>query len=712
MTPLLAILAVQTRTHEFVYTADDDLTRVNVAGTFNNWNKDATPMVKSGRVWRVKLDLPVGKTYYKFVLDGETWITDPKAQKNEDDGNGNTNSVLFLMPPGYETPSKVGDGQITTSSISHPQEVPFLNWDNGKLYLTLRTRAQDVRRVFVTTDLKPESSKSKGSTFWFSKVTMQESGGDEFTTNWTASLPWNRKTPFHYSFQLEDGGRGPLTFDKAGGWYSREAGKDTRFALDPKTFKPFTVPSWVEKSVVYQIFPDRFANGDPTNDPADVEKWDAEPKYFNWFGGDFAGVRQKVSHLKDLGVGCIYFNPVFEGPSNHRYEATDYKKVDHRLGTNDEFASLTRDMDQQGIKTVLDGVFNHTAVDFFAFDDIVKKQQSSKYLNWYHVKSFPVAVTDPPPYEAWYGFKSMPKLRTETKEVRDYLLSVPDFWAKNAKIAGWRLDVANEVSSDYWKLFRKRVKSHGDQNWIVGEIWGDGSPWLKGDQFDSVMNYQFRGSVLGFVNARSKPSDYWASLMKVYDSYGPQVSRNMMNLLGSHDTARLLNECGRNAQLARLAAMLQFTWVGAPCVYYGDELGMAGDRDPDNRRGMRWDLVDDANPYWTMYKNLSQMRKTVPALQSGDPMLVSADDSTGLLVFKRKLGDQWAIVAINRGSNEQTVTIGARGLLDTYRYSNEPTLTSLAKGNVKATGSVALKVSPLSISVLTSGPSTFKQSIR
>ena len=686
----------QSKSHEFVYTAEADLKSVHVAGSFNNWNKDANPMARDGRTWSLKLDLPAGKHQYKFVLDGETWITDPKAFKNEEDGNGNTNSVVLVTPAGYEDPAKVGDGEITTSAVTHPRDVPALNWDNGKLYLTVKTRSDDVKDVHV---LASYSARSASPT----RIAMSKSGGDEFTSNWTATLNWDRKAPMRYSFSLDDGGRGPLTFDAAGAWYSRGDTGDRRFILDPKSFRPMTVPSWVERSIVYQIFPDRFANGDPSNDPEGTVPWDGNPEYFNWFGGDFAGVKQRLGHLEGLGVGCVYFNPVFEGPSNHRYEATDYKKVDHRLGTNAQFADLTRHMDSKGIRTVLDGVFNHTAVDFFAFADIVKNQQESKFLDWYYVKSFPVAAVDPPPYEAWFGFKSMPKLNTGTPAARDYLLSVPDFWAKNASIAGWRLDVANEVPAEYWRLFRRRVKANNKENWIVGEIWGDGSPWLKGDQFDSVMNYQFRGSVLGFVaQGSTKPTQYWNSLMRTYDSYGPQVSRNMMNLLGSHDTPRILNECGKNAQLARLAAMLQFTWVGAPCVYYGDELGMAGDRDPDNRRGMDWKSANGSNPFLTLYQALSQLRNGSRALQSGEPKLIGTDDSKGMLVFRRQIGDQWAIVAVNRSPQRQDVVLSTHEpRLNVKSFANDAEKTSVTTTKVRPeNGRVSFAVAPLSVSVV------------
>lgn len=699
---LAAVVRATAQTFDTAFTVT--LTKVaksvHLAGSFNNWSPSATPLrLTSGQTWTVSLPLNPGKYHYKFVIDGGEWITDPKAVKNEDDGNGNINSVLYVWPPDYDKPAATGDGTVSTSLVTHFQEPPALNWDKGKLRLTVRLRQNDVAKTTVA-----YTSKVKGVLVSGTKDLALKSS-DEFTATLSTEIPWDKKSPVRYLFKLNDGGE-PYELDRIGVRSPRMKRATVPFTLDPKTFNPLSPPQWVERSVVYQIFPDRFANGDTSNDPKDVQPWNGEPTWFNWFGGDLAGVRKHLPHLQSLGVGCVYFNPVFAGPSNHRYEATDYKKIDWRLGTNQEFAQLTRDMHRRGIKTVLDGVFNHTAVDFFAFDDIVKKQQQSRYLNWYTIKSFPVAVTDPPPYEAWFGFRSMPKLNPMTPGAKEYLLSVPEFWAKNATIAGWRLDVANEVTSDYWRLFRQKVKALDKDAWIVGEIWGDGSPWLRGDQFDSVMNYQFRNAVLGFVaQGRSTPTQFWDSLLKVHDGYGPQVSRNMMNLLSSHDTPRILTECGGDARLARLAAMVQFMWIGAPCVYYGDELGMAGGRDPENRRGMEWHRATADNPFLACYRALSALRNGNAALQSGEPRLVAADDTRHLLVFRRELAGQWALVAVNRSDAPQTVTVpsssATRGAT-LVRFTNESDAFSVARTALGRATNHALPVAPRSVTVLLS----------
>ncbi|MCW5937544.1 MAG: alpha amylase N-terminal ig-like domain-containing protein [Fimbriimonadaceae bacterium] len=678
---LAAALALLGEPHTFTYVPDRPASRVNLAGTFNNWNKDATSMTlgADGKTWTAKLDLPLGKHYYKFVLDGDTWVTDPKAP-SESDASGYVNSVLYLFPPDYGTPAVRGDGTIAASALAHRQEMPSLNWDRGKLLLTLRARPHDLVKVFCIAGDR--------------KVPMTDAGGDDFYTYYQAAMPWSMEGDIDYCFRIEDG---PTVryFGPDG-----LSDKPETFKLEHKTFKPFQPPSWVEKAVFYQIFPERFANGDKSNDPPNVQPWDAEPRYDNWMGGDLAGVRQNMGHIVSLGVDAVYFNPIFEGPSNHHYETTDYLKVDHRFGTNEEFRDLVQELKAAGVRTVLDGVFNHTSIDFFAFKDLLQNQEKSKYAHWYFVKSFPVIAQDKPSYEAWWGFPSMPKLNLLQPEVSRYVLTVPDYWNDFAKIDGWRLDVANEVPMEFWRQFRTAVKTKNPEAWIVGEEWGDASGWLKGDQWDASMNYPFRGAVLGFVAQKQlKPSDFWKRLNALYDSYGPQVSRNMLNLLGSHDTPRLLHECGGDGRLARLAAMIQFTWVGAPSVYYGDELGMEGGADPQNRRGMRWDLATPDNPYLSLYRKLGKIRRETPALQSGDPSLLEANDEEAWLAFARTYGDERAVVVVNRGESPARVKLDLpESLMSAGFYDLLNERAAAIEG-----GALRLEVPALSVAILVPG---------
>ncbi|MHB8636514.1 MAG: alpha amylase N-terminal ig-like domain-containing protein [Fimbriimonadaceae bacterium] len=629
--------------HTFSFVAPPATSSVAVAGTFNGWNKDATPMQRAGdgRTWSRVVELEPGKVEYKFVLNGQTWVTDP-AGKAENDGTGNTNSVLWVLPNDYDQPAVEGDGLITRSALSHQPREPDLNYDRGRLQMSLRVRPHDIQHIVLHVDGGPD-------------IAMREVGEDELYARFRADATWDRSTNIAYDFRLVDGAR-TAYFGPNG---LTESPKGNLFMLDAATYKPFVVPGWVERSVIYQIFPDRFADGDTTNDPKNVSPWNGPLTYNTWLGGDFAGVQQHIDYLRRLGISCIYFNPIFQSPVYHRYETSDYHLVARELGTNAEFDSLTKQLNSFGIRTVLDGVFNHTATDFAPFADVVKNGASSRYAHWYTFKGFPVKLGRDHNYVAWDDYPSMPKLNHANPEVQKYIWGVPKFWDAQAAVAGWRLDAANEVPDAFWRGFRKAVKAVNPDDWIVGEVWGDASHWLRGDMWDSVMNYPFLFATTGFVGVGGdgKPSTFMQKVLANYATYAPQVSRNMMNLIDSHDTPRILNACGGHRRLANLAAILEFGWVGAPTVYYGDELGMAGGRDPDNRRGMTWDKATPSNPTLSLYERLIAARTHSPELQSGDPISLLVDDRHQTLAFGRRLNGKFAVCAVNRSDSTQILNI-------------------------------------------------------
>ena len=338
--------------HEFVFkAADTTVTQVDVAGTFNDWSKDAAPLKlgPDGRTWSTHLKVPFGRNQYKFVLNGGTWILDPAAPAIPD-GNGYTNSLLMVLPPDYDRPASPSDGVIAVSALKHVESVPDLNFDNGKLRFLFRARPDDLASVSLMVN--------------GARIAMSPVAKDDLYQTYQAFLPWNRKSDLSYDFVLRDGSR--TAFYGADGLSDTP---DDPFRLSAKAYKPFEVPGWVEKSVVYQIFPDRFADGDKGNDPANVQPWGGKPTYSNYFGGDVAGIRQHLDYLSSLGIGAVYFNPVFKSPSNHRYDTIDYLQIDPKFGTNQEFDDLTFAMKSKGIRTVMDFAFNHTAPDFFAFKD-------------------------------------------------------------------------------------------------------------------------------------------------------------------------------------------------------------------------------------------------------------------------------------------------------------------------------------------------------
>jgi glycosidase len=637
----LAVVAIAQNLipHTFTYVASRDLTSVHCAGTFNGWDRSATPMKReSGREWKVSINLAPGKHSYKFVLDGNEWITDPKATKNEDDGNGNLNSVLIVLPADYAVKASPVDGQVAQSGLLHLPEINHRNWDLGELTLRLRTRANDVDGVEV-------HGKSQ-------RYPMLRTHQDDLYDHYEVQIPWNRKGELDYHFRLK------ISSNRWANFGAKGYGSDEAWTLDSNTFQPFEVPAWVEKSVIYQIFPDRFENGDRTNDPKNVEAWTAEPTYFNRFGGDAAGVSKRSSYLSDLGIDAVYFNPVFQSPSNHRYDATDFRRIDREIGTNEDFKQMAAVLRGRKIRTIMDFVFNHTATDFGPFLDLRKNGEASAYKHWFTAYSYPVEVKNPPNYKAWFNFPSMPVVNIQEADVQKYLLESFEFWRKDVQLSGVRLDVANEVPMEFWRTFRRTVKTNDPNLWIVGEVWGDPSPWLKGDQWDASMNYPFRDAMLGFLTGDRLPPSRWLErLMSLHASIPSQAARNQMNLLSSHDTPRFLTLIKGDRKLMKLAATVQFSWVGAPSIYYGEEIGMEGGRDPENRRAMRWDLATPDNDLLKHYKKLVRMRKDSKLLQSGRPMILAADDGQETAVFGRQFKNQIAVVAINRSKTERSLTV-------------------------------------------------------
>ena len=619
--------------HHFSFSAPPSTTSVNLAGTFNGWNKDATPMKleADGRTWSLDLDLKFGRYQYKFVRNGSEWIPDPKG-KNEDDGNGNINTMLTIASPDFANTSKRGDGVIANSALEHRTSLPYFNVDGNTCSIMLRTRKDDVDSVTAVVN-----GKSLPTSLSYS---------DELYDYYSTDFEWDRKADLKYRFVVKDGAN------------TVEA-KSMAFSV-PHTYKPYVVPSWVQNSVIYQIFPDRFENGDKSNDPKNVMPWNGTPTYSNRFGGDAAGVEKHREYLKSIGVNAIYFNPIFKSPSNHRYEADDYMVVDKEIGTNAEFAKLVKSLHSSGIATILDFAFNHTSVHTAQFSDLAKNGENSVYKNWYFPKAYPVIPGDVKTYEGWYGYSSMPKLNTINPETSLYLLNVCKYWVKDVGVDGMRLDVANEVNPDFWRKMRPYVKTLNPNEWIVGEIWGDGNPWLQGDQFDSVMNYQFREAALRFIAHGTEDARQFANnLMRVHHSYPAQVSRNMMNLLSTHDTTRFLTECKGDHDLAKLGAAIQFTWVGEPSVYYGEELGMEGGKDPENRRGMEWSKATLDNDMLNFYRKLIAVRHQTDAFATGKADFLYSDQDGG--VYSREGKRDGALVFFNRSSKSKQFQVRVPG---------------------------------------------------
>lgn len=511
---------------------------------------------------------------------------------------------------------------------------------------------------------------------------------------WAATLPPGN---YRYKFKVSNGS--DTGWYNAVGFYDRETDNEYSFWMNSS----FQTPDWAKDATYYQIFVDRFYNGNPKNDVKDGEyvfpypedpsnphnvkvkaqKWDAlpeqPPKNRDFFGGDIEGVRQKLPYLTSLGVNTIYFNPLFHSPSNHKYDTQDYRTIDPHFATNEEFKNFVKEAHSKGIKIVIDGVFNHTGSWHRWFDRPGKydtvgafESKNSEWSSFYNFNEWPSK------YISWWGFDTLPKLNYGSQKLRGEIYNNPDsiakHWIKNYGIDGWRLDVPNEAganggSDDHsiWKEYRKAVKSVKKDAVIIGELWKNGQPYLKGDEFDGVMNYEGFGDAVstyindGFTIETTKRGritatqfDLW--LRSVLAKNPMQANQVVMNLLDSHDTSRFMHRTEGDKWKMYEAAIFQMTFVGAPMIYYGDEIGMTGDKDPDCRRTFNWNY-NKSDHLPNLYKKLGQIRKENSALRRGSFETLMLHDDNELYAFSRMDKKNKVLVVLNNSSGTKNVTV-------------------------------------------------------
>ncbi len=429
-------------------------------------------------------------------------------------------------------------------------------------------------------------------------------------------------------------------------------------------------PAWVRDAVFYQIFPDRFAQSERIAKPhRRLEAWDSAPTSEGFKGGDLVGIVERLDHLEELGVTAIYLNPIFSSASNHRYHAYDYFAVDPLLGGNDALRRLLDAAHARQMRVVLDGVFNHCGRGFWPFHHILETGAKSPYLDWFTVRGFPLhAYSDhghKPNYDAWWGLPALPKLNVANPETRAYLLEVAEYWIRFGA-DGWRLDVPEEITdADFWRSFRQCVRAANQDAYLVGEIWHRAPEWLEGDRFDALMNYPQALAALGFFGGRSlethyRPGGYelkryrtretLAALADMHTWYHPNVVYSQLNLLDSHDTPRFVTMAGGDASALHLATLMQMTLPGAPCIYYGDEIGMAGGADPDCRRAFPWEKEKWHWETWLWTKRAVALRHAHPALRQGTFEPVYGHDQ--VLAYLRRGQDETLLVVFNAGREQ------------------------------------------------------------
>lgn len=464
-----------------------------------------------------------------------------------------------------------------------------------------------------------------------------------------------------------------------------------------------TVPQWVQDSVFYQIFPDRFNNGNKANDPVNVQSWGAPPTNHGFAGGDLRGIIDRMYYLIDLGVNALYLNPIFLSPSNHRYNTVDYYKVDPKLGTQAELLTLLDVAHRNNIRVILDGVFNHCGRGFYAFNDILENQSSSAYLNWFHIHKFPVDAYSPgdaTTYLGWWKYKSLPKFNTDEPEVRKYILDVARYWMEQG-FDGWRLDVPNEIDDDpFWYDFRKVVRNTNSDAYLLGEIWDGNSRWVGDRHFDGLMNYPVRTLIVDLLQQKILLSEFVSGIQKWLEKYPKENVFAQYNLLGSHDTERILTVLKGDLNKLKLALLFQFTYPGAPAIYYGDEIGLTGGSDPDCRKTFPWDegLWNTSIRQWV--RKLIWFRREKVSLRHGEMKFIDCGNSP-CLAYYRKVQEEVTFILINPSENQVDVSFDFHKLGLGQSFYVKRLLTS--EKITLDEGIINIKVQPWAGEILTSG---------
>jgi len=426
-------------------------------------------------------------------------------------------------------------------------------------------------------------------------------------------------------------------------------------------------PDWVKDAIFYEIFPDTFAQSARVAKPSNLEAWDAKPSTYGFKGGDLLGVAEHLDYLQDLGINAIYFTPVFQSTANHRYHTQDYFRIDPILGGDKAFKELLNNAHRRNIRVIIDGVFNHASRGFYQFNHSLENGASSPYIDWFTIRGFPLHAYEGKPvnYEAWWGIPALPRLNTQLPAVREFIFSVAEYWLRQG-IDGWRLDVPGEINDDeFWREFRRRVKTINPDAYIVGEIWHEAQRWLQGDQFDAVMNYLFTKAAVGFFVKDKKDEALTASagyspvqnldapgfaysVNTTLGLYDNAVNLAQMNLLDSHDTGRFLSIAKGDISSLKLATLWQMTYPGAPCIYYGNEIGMLGGKDPDCRRAFPWDSPSKWDTGILQYmRECIALRKKYSALRTGEFRFIYAEGN--VVAYLRSQGSQRLIGILNAG---------------------------------------------------------------
>jgi glycosidase len=688
---------------------------VYIVGSMNDWNQSADRMIEvENGIFSISLILKEGEYKYKFVEDGIRWIKDKNATFFENDGFEGENSLIIVDNNFEKVNIKKKDGFFLDHGIPKSQSIENINpLSSTKIEFKTKAHKNDVEEVFLI----------KGN----ERILMDKIADDGSFDYFQVIIPLkNDEKDFNYCFVYKDGKEEYFLLN---GQISKINDRGKYFNYSKENFSIIDNPDWIKNGIIYQIFPDRFYNGDAQNNP-NFSEWYYEgvnlppkeggllnkytqyfnfvddwydysaltkspfhkpdssgfqPDYNSFYGGDIAGVRQKLDYLVDLGITIIYFNPLFEAKSNHKYDAVDYMKLDPHFGSEIDFKEFVTEAHNRGIRIIIDCAFNHTGETFWAFQEGLNQGPENKFYNWYEWKKWPlpenILTSRFKPldyYECWWGFGEMPNLNFDLNvvnplensiknielaqpnwEVVNYILKVADYWMSDMDIDGFRLDVPNEVPFWFWKLFRQKVKSIKPDAYLVGEIWSNATEWVNNDYFDAVMNYAyFKDPVMRFFNTRKCDAKAFnQDIMQGLLSYPTQSSQVMMNLIGSHDTFRYLESANGDIESLKLAVLFQMTFIGVPHIWYGDEIGMMGGHDPDCRRPFNWKYIEDYQKVSLRdyYKKLIEIRKKYSCLRTGSFKTMVVDEM--VYGYTRSDDSNSITIVINNDNREQIVKI-------------------------------------------------------
>jgi glycosidase len=700
---------------------------VQVAGDFTGWQGQAVSMTRrADGAFAAAVEVPPGTRRYKFIVDGTRWIPDPTNPRGMDDGNGGSNSVLLLGAEASFDPSlaRLGDGEVEGSAFRHDPRLPA---DRERISGTWRVRVRTLRGDVQSVELRWKSGQSTGGS------PMTRTGVRGPFDVWEATLPVTGAAQIAYTFIAKDGQSAvsdPKTYSldtaseksfrtpdwaKDAVWYQVMV---DRFRNGDPANDPEGTIGW--KHDWYKRF---------GREGQDGQTFYKHYVFGRFGGGDLAGLRDRLPYLKQLGINALYLMPMFQASTPHKYNTTSFVHVDEHFGTRGDYAAAAakedildlatwtftptdrafldfiRDAKSMGFRVVIDGVFNHVGTGHPAFQDVKQKGKESRFADWFDISSW-----DPFTYEAWWGFSELPVLRKDpghgiaSESARRHIMEVTRRWMDpdgdgdpRDGVDGWRLDVPNEVPLPFWHEWCRNVRAINPEALIIGEIWERADQWLDGRAFDGVMNYEFAKPAIHWVidrNNKITPTALDQALAQLRLAYPAECTYAMMNLVDSHDTDRVAsmaknpdrvyNQGNREQEGAaydatkpgpteyakqRLLALLQMTYVGAPMVYYGDETGMWGSNDPNNRKPMLWeDLLPYEDPQETIdptmlahYRAVIGLRRAHPALRTGSFRTVLTDDAQDTWVFVRSGGGEEVLVALCASERPATVDLSALG---------------------------------------------------